>query len=89
MSHVAISGGDPVTGAQTMWAEHVSDQDYRTDPEPGRLIRPGAPRSGREASRQALGNGLGEPECVIRVVPALDRRQPGEVRPVVCGLPVP
>lgn len=35
MSHVAISGGDPVTGAQTVWAGHVSDQDYRADPEPG------------------------------------------------------
>jgi quercetin dioxygenase-like cupin family protein len=34
MSHVAISGGDPATGGQTVWAEHVSDEDYRADPEP-------------------------------------------------------
>ena len=35
MSHVAISGGDPGTGAQTVWAEPVSDQDCRAAPEPG------------------------------------------------------
>ena len=35
MCHVAISGGDPVTGAQTVWGGQVSDQDYRADPEPG------------------------------------------------------
>lgn len=34
MSHVAISGGDPATGGQTVWADHVTDEDYRADPEP-------------------------------------------------------
>ena len=34
MSHVAISAGDPATGRQTVWAEHVTDEDYRAAPEP-------------------------------------------------------
>jgi quercetin dioxygenase-like cupin family protein len=34
MSHVAISVGDPATGGQTVWAEHVSDEDYLADPQP-------------------------------------------------------
>lgn len=34
MSHVAISVGDPATGQQTVWAEHVSDEDYLADPQP-------------------------------------------------------
>lgn len=34
MSHVAISVGDPGTGGQTVWAEHVSDEDYLADPQP-------------------------------------------------------
>ena len=34
MSHVAISAGDPATGQQTVWADHVTDEDYRAAPEP-------------------------------------------------------
>jgi hypothetical protein len=34
MSHVAISVGDPATGGQTVWAAHVSDEDYLADPQP-------------------------------------------------------
>lgn len=34
MSHVAISAGDPATGQQTVWAEHVTDEDYRAAAEP-------------------------------------------------------
>jgi quercetin dioxygenase-like cupin family protein len=34
MSHVAISVGDPATGGQTVWAGHVSDEDYLADPQP-------------------------------------------------------
>jgi quercetin dioxygenase-like cupin family protein len=34
MSHIAISVGDPAAGGQTVWAEHVSDEDYLADPQP-------------------------------------------------------
>ncbi len=34
MSHVAISAADPATGEQTVWAAHVSDDQYRAEPEP-------------------------------------------------------
>ena len=34
MSHVAISVGDPSTGEQTVWAQHVTDDEYLAGLEP-------------------------------------------------------
>jgi quercetin dioxygenase-like cupin family protein len=34
MSHVAISAADPATGGQTVWSQHVSDEEYLAAPEP-------------------------------------------------------
>lgn len=32
MSHIAIQEADPATGEQTIWAGHVSEDDYRAAP---------------------------------------------------------
>jgi quercetin dioxygenase-like cupin family protein len=32
MSHIAINERDPATGEQTIWSEHVTDEDYLAPP---------------------------------------------------------
>ena len=34
MSHVALSRGDPATGGQIVWGEHVSVGEYLAGPDP-------------------------------------------------------